>query len=281
MSRVKVITDSAGDIPPALIRELNIGVVPLSITIDDKTYIDLIELSTEDFWRLADSSSGLPMTAAPSSEAFKEAYRSATAEGYFEILVVTLSAKLSATYQSAVTAAEEFAAEGSTASIRILDTELATFGEGKLAVFAAQNSDSPLEELLAEVDSLRARTEVIGTIDTLDNLRKGGRIGAAAATLGSLLSVKPIIEVRDGVVESPSKQRTRRRALDYLITYCQERAETVDEIAVISANAPDTDEFMARLQAIFPTKTILSTTIGPVIGSHAGRGTIGVTFTTL
>ncbi|MDA8196307.1 MAG: DegV family protein [Actinomycetota bacterium] len=281
MSRVKVITDSAGDIPSELISGLNIGIVPLSITIDDKTYIDLIELSTKDFWTLADGTDSLPMTAAPSSEAFKDAYRVASSEGFTEIMVVTLSAKLSATYQSAKTAAEEFAAENNTVRIEVLDTELATFGEGKLAVYAAQNSDRPLVELIAEVTSLRERTEVIGTIDTLDNLRKGGRIGAAAATLGSLLSVKPIIEVRDGVVESPSKQRTRKRALDYLIDYCQQRAEIIDEIAVISANAPDTEEFVSRLKGIFPTKTIVVTTIGPVIGSHAGRGTIGVTFTTI
>ncbi len=281
MSNVKVITDSAGDIPPAMISELNIGVVPLSITIDDKTYVDLVELSTEDFWRLAGISNGLPMTAAPSSEAFKDAYRTAASEGSREILVVTLSAKLSATFQSAKTAAEEFAAEDGSVRIMVLDTELATYGEGRLAVYAAQNSHKPLEELFNAVDSLRARTEVIGTIDTLDNLRKGGRIGAAAATLGSLLSVKPIIEVRDGVVESPAKQRTRKRALDYLINYLSERSERIDEIAVISANATDTDEFISRIQEIFPTKTILSTTIGPVIGSHAGRGTIGITFTTL
>ncbi len=281
MSKVKVITDSAGDIPPALISELNIGIVPLSITIDDKTYVDLFELSTEDFWMLADSSSGLPMTAAPSSEAFKEAYQKAASEGFTEILVITLSSKLSATYQSAKTAAEEFAAREGSIAIEVLDTELATYGEGKLAVFAAQNCERPLDELLPAVDSLRNRTEIIGTIDTLDNLRKGGRIGAAAATLGSLLSVKPIIEVRDGVVESPAKQRTRKRALDYLVNHLSERAAKVDEITIITANAPDTEEFTARIQEIFPSKTILVTTIGPVIGSHAGKGTIGIAFTTL
>ena len=177
MSKVKVITDSAGDIPPALISELNIGIVPLSITIDDKTYVDLFELSTEDFWRLADSSSGLPMTAAPSSEAFKEAYQKAASEGFTEIIVITLSSKLSATYQSAKTAAEEFASGERSISIEVLDSELATYGEGKLAVFAAQNCEKPLDELLAAVDSLRNKTEISEPSIPLIICARGGVLG--------------------------------------------------------------------------------------------------------
>ncbi|CAG4934510.1 MULTISPECIES: DegV family protein [Acidithrix] len=277
MSKIKIITDSASDIPPHLIDELQIGIVPLTITFGDKSYKDVIELSVEEFWEKSQSSPTLPQTAAPSIAAFVEAMTEAIESGYDGIIVITLSSKLSATYQSATRASEEVGQ--SKIPIIVIDSELATYGQGSLAVLGSENSSLPIEELATLIRNTKARTRVFGALDTLDNLRKGGRIGPAAATLGSILSVKPIIEVKDGVIEAPSKQRTRKRALEYLYDLVQGQADQIEKIAVISALAPDTDEFVAKIKEITKLKDIPVAIIGPVIGSHSGPRTIGVAFT--
>ena len=278
MSRIRVVTDSAGDIPVELTSELGIVIVPLTIRFGDTEYRDVIDLSVEEFWKKSAASAELPQTAAPSMEAFKDAFETARQEGYAGVICICISSKLSATYQSALKAAETFA--DSDFGVRVVDSRLATYGEGALSVLAARNAELPLAELVAMVSDAASRTRVVGALDTLDNLRKGGRIGAAAATLGSILSVKPIIEVINGVVEAPSKQRTRRRALDFLYEIVREEAPRLASIAVIDALAPDLDEFLAQLREITKISDIPVATIGPVIGTHCGPRTIGVCIVT-
>lgn len=277
MSSVKIVTDSASDIPPELIAELGITIVPLTVSFGAVSYIDVVELSVEKFWEMAVSSNELPQTGAPSIEAFHSAFENAITEGYTEILCVCLSSKLSATYQSAVKAAAKITTES--AKIEVFDSLSATYGEGSIAVFAARNADLPLATLLDAVKDFAKRTRTFGALDTLDNLRRGGRIGAATAAFGSLLAIKPIIEIKDGVVEAHSKQRTRKRALDYILDLVRADADRIDSISVISANAPDTDEFTKQITEITKISNVLISTIGPVIGTHAGPRTIGVCFT--
>ncbi|MDA8115966.1 MAG: DegV family protein [Actinomycetota bacterium] len=277
MSRIKVVTDSAGDIPPKLVEELGIEIVPLSIRFGTTEYRDVIDLSVERFWELSETQSELPQTAAPSIEAFKAAFEKARADGYDGVVCICLSSKLSATFQSAQKAGEEVSAEGF--PVAVIDSLLATFGEGGLAVAAARNADKPLHEVAAMVQERAARTRILGALDTLENLRKGGRIGAAAATLGSILAVKPIIEVVNGEVQAHSKQRTHKRAIEFLYDMVRQVAPQIEEISVISAMAPDEAEFVAELRSITGKDSIMVSTIGPVIGAHAGPRTIGVCIT--
>ena len=277
MSRIKVVTDSAGDIPPKLVEELGIEIVPLSIRFGTTEYRDVIDLSVEKFWELSETQSELPQTAAPSIEAFKAAFEKAREDGYDGVVCICLSSKLSATFQSAQKAGEEVSAAGF--PVAVIDSLLATFGEGGLAVAAARNADKPLHEVAAMVQERAARTRILGALDTLENLRKGGRIGAAAATLGSILAVKPIIEVVNGEVQAHSKQRTHKRAIEFLYDMVRQVAPQIEEISVISAMAPDEADFVAELRSITGKDSIMVSTIGPVIGAHAGPRTIGVCIT--
>ena len=134
-----------------------------------------------------------------------------------------------------------------------------------------------MDEVVSLAEDLVARTRVLATLDTLENLKKGGRIGGAKALVGSMLSLKPIIEVRDGEVHPESRQRTRTRALAYLIDKVRGLG-TLERLAVMHGDAPDIDEFLDRLSALYPRDDIVLGDIGAVIGTHAGPRTIGVTF---
>ncbi len=275
MRRVKIVTDSGSDIPIDIATELEIDVVPLTITFGDTSYT---ELTSKTFWEKAAASDVLPQTAAPSTEAFANAFKKAANVGYREILCICLSSDLSATFQNATKAAESTRSDE--VSIEVFDSRSATYGEGSLAVYGAQNADLPLGSLLDAVKDLASRTRVFGTLNTLENLRKGGRIGSAAATLGSILSIKPIIEIRNGVVEAHAKQRTRRRALEYIYDLVATEGDRIESISIISAQATDLDEFVARISEITKIKEILISAIGPVIGTHGGEGMIAVCFST-
>ncbi|MGH9304330.1 MAG: DegV family protein, partial [Acidimicrobiales bacterium] len=218
----------------------------------------------------------LPETSAPSPGAFAEQFRSLGAGGAGGVLCVTLSSKLSATYQAAVTAAE---AVRDQVEVRVLDSLSVTMGEGLCALAAADAAErgDDLEGVAAAAEATRATTQVFGALDTLDNLKKGGRVGGAQALVGSLLSIKPVIAVRDGLVEPESRQRTRSRSLDYLAGKLEGDWQ-IRRLAVVHAAAPDVGAFVEGLSSRYGEISV--SYIGPVIGSHAGPGTIGVCFET-
>ncbi len=156
-----------------------------------------------------------------------------------------------------------------------------TMGQGLVAVAAAEAAaqGAGRDQVLVAADSTRQRLTVCGVIDTLENLRRGGRIGGAAAALGTLLSIKPVIEVRGGVVEQESKQRTRAKSLSYLAQKVRS-AGPLERLAVVSAQAPDIAEFLGLLADVRSARPRVVGEIGPVIGVHAGPGTIGVAWVT-
>lgn len=271
---IRIVTDSAGDLPKDLANERNIGVVPLTVRFGDDREIPDGSITPKDFWARCQSSPVLPQTSAPSAGDFEEAFRKAGA-GADGVVCVTLSSELSATYSSATAAAKSLEGE---VPVRVVDSRMVSMGEGLVALAAADAADAggDLDAVEAATRSAAGRTQVFAALDTLENLRKGGRIGGAQAMLGSLLSIKPIIEIA-GTVESESKQRTRSRAMHYLVDKVK-AAGPIVKLGVVHGEAPDVDEFTDLLSDLAPESGIIVSDVGAVIGAHSGPRLLGVTF---
>jgi DegV family protein with EDD domain len=274
---VRVVTDSACDLPQELIDEHDITVVPLSIRFGSEELVDREELSTAEFWQRLRESDVLPETAAPSAGAFEKAFRDLIGQDASGIICINLSSRLSATMQAAKLAAD---AIGPECPVQVVDSLTCSMGVGELCLFAAQQGKegATLDAIVAEVIERRDRTKLYGALDTLEFLKKGGRVGNARALLGSMLSIKPVVEVRDGVVEEAGKVRTRSKSLKLLAD--KVAAQPIDSLAVLHGEADDVDELFDLLAPTFPRDRIRVGIVGPVIGTHAGPGVIGVTFVT-
>jgi DegV family protein with EDD domain len=249
--------------------------VPLTIRFGDEELVDREELSTDEFWARCARSPVLPSTAAPAPGRFEQAYRALAERGATSIVAVTISGALSATMQSAELAAR--AVEG--LDVRVVDSRTVTLGLGTIALAAAELAADGAEADAVEglARELVARTRVFGALDTLENLKKGGRIGNAQALLGTLLSIKPLIEISTGKVEEAGKARTRRKSLEVLAGKVLEH-DTVTDLAVMHGQAPDLEEFLALLEPRYPRADVRIGVIGPVVGTHAGPRVMGVTF---
>ena len=278
MAGIRVVTDSATDLDQRVVAEHGIGVVELDVRLGDMGPEVTREWTPEEFWQQCARTSVLPETSAPAPGAFAAAFEAAAADGADGVVCVTISSKLSATYQAAEAGAK---AVSDRVPVTVVDSLLATMGEGLVALAAAECAaqGGDLAGVAQSARSAAGRTHVVGTIDTLDNLRKGGRIGGAQAFVGSLLSIKPVIEVRDGVVEPTSRQRTRQRSFEFLARRVHE-AGPLARLAVVHAAAADVDRFLDLVSADFDRSRILVSFIGPVIGTHAGPGTVGVCYET-
>ena len=275
---VHIITDSSCDLDEDIAADLGVTVVPLEIRFGMQSFTDRVELSTADFWKRCRTSDELPSTAAPAPGAFAEAYQRAAAAGASEVVVITLSGDLSATIEAAQQAAAE-PPEGLTC--HVVDSRTVSAGLGLLVIHAAELAAGGADgsEVADAVRAAAQRVRVHAALDTLENLRKGGRIGAAQSLLGSVLSIKPLITVTDGRVEPAGKQRTRTRALAHLVDLVSAEGRNISEIAVMHADCDDVDDFVARIAPLTGSEPRVML-IGPVVGAHAGVGTIGVVFLT-
>jgi len=266
---VHVVTDSAADLSDELVLELGVQVVPLTIRFGAEEFVDRQDLTPKEFYARCASSPVLPETAAPSPGAFETAFRAAFDQGADAVVCVNISSGLSATMASAQNAARALPDR----DIRVIDSRSVTWGLGSQVVAAARaaNEGADADDIVAMVENMVARTRVYGTLDTLDNLKKGGRIGNAQALIGSLLSIKPLIAV-DGVVEELGRARTRSKALRV------REAGAVENLGVMHGSAPDIDEFVTMLTEIHPREQIHVGEIGATIGVHGGPRVMGVTF---
>ncbi len=277
-SAVRIITDSSCDLPESVVRDLGIEIVPLFIRFGDDELVDREQLSTAEFWKRCSIEEGLPSTAAPSPGRFEQAIAKLAGEGASGVLIINLSGALSGTLQSAEVAVES---KKSSIAVRVVDSRTVSMGLGAIVVAcaeAAQRGES-LDAVEALARELSDRCKLWGALDTLENLKKGGRIGGAKALLGTVLSIKPIIEVRDGVVQEGGKQRTRSKALAFLVDKVKESLDGpgIQWLSVLHADCDDVQDFVDLVSAVYPGEIMIGE-IGPVVGSHAGRGTIGIAF---
>ncbi len=274
---IRIITDSACDLPEALARKHNITIVPLTFSIGDQEFTDRTSLTTQEFWKRCAESPVLPQTAAPAPGKFAEAYKTLAAQGATGILMIGLSRELSATIQSAETGAKE---SGVSVPIKFIDSRSASMGEGVNVLAAAQmlldNPSITLDQLAAKTAEYCERTRVFGALDTLENLKKGGRISGAKALFASALSIKPIVEVREGKIMEGGKERTRSKALAFLVEKVKSAGQ-ITSLAVLHAQCSDLDAFVAQLKTVYSGEIIVGE-VGSVIGSHTGVGTMGVAF---
>ena len=276
-SLVRVVTDSACDLPQSLADELHVEIVPLTIRIGGEEYVDRRDLSPADFWAKCAASPTLPETAAPAPGQFEATYRKLADDGAAAIVVVNLSGALSATMQSAELAARSVA---DVLPVTVVDSSSVSLGLGSIVADCARMAaDGRTAAAVAErAKDLAGRGVVWAALDTLDNLKKGGRIGGAKAMLATALSIKPIVEVRDGVVEQGGRQRTRSKALAFLADKVASYGP-IENLSVMHADCADVDQFVDELRAGYAGEIIVGE-LGPVIASHTGRGTMGVAFQT-
>jgi DegV family protein with EDD domain len=270
---VRIITDSASDLPQALADRLGIEIVSLTVRFGTEEFLDR-DLTPDQFWFKCASSVTLPETAAPSPGAFQAAFERAAADGCEGVVVLALTSLLSATYSSASLAAE---AVKDVIAVSVIDTQAVTMSEGLLAIELAEMAQAgrSMKDIVARGEQLVPQLGVIATIDTLDHLIKGGRLGGAKAFLGQILSIKPMIALREGIVVEAGKARTRSKALAALAQVARS-AGPLRRLAVIHAQCPDTQVLVDLLSDVPTEFPLVIADMGSTVGTHGGPGVIAI-----
>jgi DegV family protein with EDD domain len=276
MGRVAIVTDSASDFTPELAASAGITVVPLIVNFGSESFRAGVDLSTEQFWdRMLAPDSPFPTTAAAAPGAFKEAYEAAFDGGAEAVVSVHVAATLSATIDAARIGAGML--EGR--DIHVVDSESASMATGLLALLGAELAAAGVSatEIARVLEVRHADLDLYAALDTLEYLRRGGRISGAQAAIGSLLSIKPIITVVDGKVETADRVRTRGRARERVTELLTQRP--AERLAVLYTPPADVDTFrdevVARLPGGIDPARVLTYPVGPSVGPHLGPGCLG------
>lgn len=280
MSKVAIVTDSTADLPADFLRQYPIRVIPLKILWDGRTYHDGIEIRPEEFYRRLKTSATTPTTSQATPEECRAVFTDLLSEGY-DVLGIFLSSELSATVDSARRAARELGVS----NILVEDSRSVSMGIGFQLLAAARASvqGKSLEECRLAAMEARDHEHVYFVVQTLEYLRRGGRIGGAAAFLGTLLDYKPLLEIRDGRIEAVERVRSIGKAIERMIQLTEARVAGKAgplHLAVVQADAPEEGAaLMEQVKQRFGDRPIvdsLITTVSPVLGTHTGPGTLGL-----
>jgi DegV family protein with EDD domain len=272
--KIAIVTDSTADLTPEMVEEMGVTVVPLRVIFGDEVYREGTDITTEEFYERLVRSRRLPTTSAPSVGDFQEVYERLL-KGADSIVSIHIGAKLSATVQAAQTARQSLAKPE---RVEVVDAQSASMATGFAIMEAAEaaRAGAKLAEVKAAAEGAVPRTHVLFMLDTLEYLRRGGRIGRARAYLGTLLSVKPILTLRDGEVYPEERVRTRPRGLERIIQSII-KYQNVKRAAVAHSTTPEEAETIRqRLAMAFPNVKVHVIRFGPVLGTHAGPGIVGV-----
>ncbi|MCR4407527.1 MAG: DegV family protein [Anaerolineae bacterium] len=270
---IKVVTDSTSDLPPEMASELGITIVPCNVHFGTETYRDGVDLTRQQFYEKLATSKELPTTSAPGVGIFAEAYRRQLeiAEG---VVAIHVASALSVVYNAARLGAEKL----DQTRIAVLDSKTVSMGLGWLAVIAARAAREGLNlsQVVERVQAAIPRTRLVAAINTMTYLWHSGRVNWGAAVLGTLLDIKPIVDVREGIVRAVARVRTRKKALVHLRELL-EGMGPVQEVAVLHTQEPQlAEQFADEIADLFPRKRMVIVEAGTIIGTHVGPGGIGV-----
>ena len=272
---VRIVTDSTADMSPHLARELGVSVVPLSVIFGDEVFKEGIQIGHDLFYDKLVRSKVLPTTSAPSVGDFLEVYEPLLAETD-EIVSIHLSSKLSATYNNALQAAQQLSERG--ARIEVVDSQLVSLGMSFVVAAAARaaTGGAGCDEIKTIVEGIVPRVRILVVLDTLEYVRRGGRIGRARAFLGNMLRVKPLLYIRDGEVHPGERVRTKAQALERVFQIVTSYPRVVEAAVAYSTSPQEAEEVSRRLREAMPGVAVSMARLGPVIGVHGGPGVLGV-----
>ncbi len=271
---VRVVTDSTADLPKEKVEELGIRVIPLLVQFGDETYRDGVDLDNGTFYSKLATSKVTPTTATLPAAKFEEVYRELLEEGADGILALYISSAMSGTYNSGLMAAQALQKEG--VAIEVLDSRSVSAGMGipVMAAARAAKEGKNLEECKAVAEDVMARMNVLAVVETLDYLQRGGRIGRAQQLVGTLLNMKPILAVRDGMVQPLERVRTRSKAYERLAQLLAQLG-SIEVVGIAESNAELGQQLTQALQTVY-SGPIEHYRLGPAVGTHAGPGTAAI-----
>lgn len=272
---VRIVTDSTADIPPHMAAELGIRVMPLYVHFGDKVYRDGIDLSAEEFYPKLVANKTLPTTSTVAPVEFARVFDEVSKETD-QILAITISSRLSATYDVALQARD--LRKNKKCRVEVLDSKLFSMALGLVVIGAAGRASegASLDNVLEFAMGLYSRIHVRMTFDTLEYVRKGGRIGAAEAFMGRMLDVKPILTLKDGMATPVVRRRTRAKAIEYLRKFAAGFGEIAELAVAYTTKREDAVGLVNDLDEVFPKERTYLSVIGPVLGTHLGPGALGI-----
>jgi DegV family protein with EDD domain len=277
-NRIAIVTDSTADLPPELVQEYGIHVVPQILIMGEKTWLDGVEIDPPTFYELLQTSADFPSSSQPSASSFQKLFveLAKDADG---IVAVLVSNELSGTLNSAHMAAANLPQ----IPIEIVDSRAVSLQLGFIVLAAARAvaAGQDLQAVVGTVQALVGQVHVYFVVDTLEYLHRGGRIGAAARLFGTALNLKPLLQICDGVVHPVAKVRTKGKALSRLHQFLEEQVAEGDRVhmAILHVAAPEEAKALgAQLASQFQPVELIYAECGPVVGTHAGPGTVGVAF---
>jgi len=275
---VRIVTDSTADIPAEMAASLGITIVPLTVFFGEEAFLDGIELDNAGFYRKLQSSKDLPRTSQPAPAHFQEAYTRLIDEGADGIISVHLSSKLSGTYQSACTARDSLPANARHVPVEVIDSKSISVGMSRAIMQAAEEARQGLglEEIKTRALDQLARTHILAVLDTLEYVKRGGRIGGAKALLGNMLSVKPIIALKDGEVVPVEQPRTRSKAYARVAQLLAEKGR-IEHVSIAEASA-DVGQQLAEVIKTTYHGDLPIYQLGASLGTHTGPGAAAIAY---
>jgi DegV family protein with EDD domain len=277
MSRVVVVTDSSANVPAHLVQQLDIRVVPILLALNGRTFRDGVDVTAQQVYQWLRTSKHLPTTSAPSIGDFLRVYATAAQEAS-DIVSIHLSPKLSATYKVARAASQLV----DDATIHVINSQTVAMGQGFVAVAAARAAagGADLEEVVARAEQVSSKMNVLATLDTLEYLHRGGRIGGGAAVLGTLLQIKPVLYVTDGYVDLFARPRTKSKAIRIMMEQLTSAADGGSlHVAIFHADVPKEAEALRnRIATDLECDELYVTEMTPIMGAHTGPGVLGLVF---
>lgn len=278
MSKVAIVTDSTAYIPKELIEKHQITVAPQVLIWGNETYLDGVDIQPEEFYTRIKTATVMPTTSQATIGSFHQIF-SRLMEDDYQVLAILISKVLSGTIASAEQARDMFPG----LQVEIVDSQAAAMALGFQVLAAARLRDqgASLAECKAVAEKSVQHTGVVFAVDTMEFLHRGGRIGGATRFLGSALNIKPILELRDGRVEAVDRVRTRSKSLQRVVELVEQQiaGRTPVRLAVLHANAPeDAQQLLEMANARIPSIENIFSEVSPVVGNHAGPGTVGLAF---